>query len=80
MSGLPDWPAMMRRSTAASYCDLSEPEFEREISAGRLPRPIKLGNRDHWSRAQLDKMLAILTGEAAYDFRKGSPLYRDKAA
>ena len=25
----PDWPRMMRRATAAAYCDLSEGSFER---------------------------------------------------
>lgn len=29
-------PRMMKRKTAAQYCDLSEAAFEREIIAGRL--------------------------------------------
>lgn len=58
------WPAAMRRSVAALYCDLSEAAFEREVAAGRLPAPIELGRGDRWSRAQLDRALAVLAGEA----------------
>lgn len=76
---MPHWPAMMRRSLAASYCDLSEAEFEREVLAGSLPAPVRLGNREHWSKAQLDQSLAVITGEAQSDWRIGSPLYRDVA-
>lgn len=32
-----DWPQMMRKQTAMAYLDLSEPEFVREIAAGRIP-------------------------------------------
>lgn len=79
MSALPHWPGMMRRALAAKYCDLSVAEFEREIVDGRLPTPVTLGNSEHWSKAQLDKALAALTGESANDWRKGSPLYEDAA-
>jgi hypothetical protein len=79
MGALPHWPGMMRRQLAARYCDLSVAEFEREIADGRLPGPVMLGNHEHWSKAQLDKALAILTGEASSDWRKGSPLYGDAA-
>jgi len=75
-ASLPDWPAMMKRPLAARYCDLSIAEFEREVMAGRLPSPVVLGDREHWSRAQLDKALAVLTGEEQADWRKGSPLYK----
>jgi hypothetical protein len=54
---LPHWPAAMKRSLAARYCDLSVAEFEREIADGRLPMPVKLGNSEHWSKLQLDKAL-----------------------
>lgn len=56
-------PAAMKRATAARYCELSEAEFEREVAAGRLPQPFKVGRNDHWSRAQLDKALLVLAGE-----------------
>lgn len=57
------WPAAMRRSTAALYCDLSETEFEREVAAGHLPAPFRVGRRDHWSRHQLDRALLVMAGE-----------------
>lgn len=68
-------PRMMTRGRAAHYCDLSEAEFEREVAAGRLPLPVKLGNRDHWSRVALDEALSSLAGESAGDWRKEQPLY-----
>jgi hypothetical protein len=60
---IPHWPAAMKCATAARYCDLSEPEFEREVAAGRLPAPFVVGRRQHWSKAQLDKALLIMAGE-----------------
>jgi hypothetical protein len=69
------WPRMMRRPTAAAYCDLSEAGLEREVAAGRLPLPVKLDGKDHWSRVTLDEYLARLAGESSGDWRKGQPLY-----
>jgi len=71
----PNWPAVMRRKTAASYCDLSVAEFGRLVAAGTLPLPTAIGAIEWWSRGQLDKALAILTGEEEADWREGSPLY-----
>lgn len=76
----PDWPRMMRRSTAALYCDLSVAEFEREVAGGRLPIPVKLGNSEHWSRVAIDEMLGRLTGDTTPDWRGKSKLYGQKAA
>lgn len=56
------WPAMMKRKTAAEYCDMSEAAFEREIMAGRLPAGVIFGGREHWSREAIDRALAQLTG------------------
>lgn len=56
------WPRMMKRQTAASYCDLSAGAFEREITAGRLPAPVTLGGREHWCKKALDRALDQLTG------------------
>lgn len=72
---------MLIRRNAAAYCDLSESEFEREVAAGNLPLPVKLGKRDHWSRAALDEHIERLAGERSDDWRKNSPLYgaRDAA-
>ena len=69
------WPAMMLRKTAAAYVELSEAAFEREIIAGNLPGPVKLGSRDHWHRKQLDDYLDRLTGNGG-DWRLKSDLYR----
>ncbi|MET0439147.1 MAG: hypothetical protein ABW043_16805 [Devosia sp.] len=66
---------MMKKGTAAAYCDLTPTEFEREVIAGKLPLPVPLGNHEHWSRAALDDYLAELAGEARHDWRKDQPLY-----
>lgn len=79
MSALPHWPAMMRRPLAARYCDLSVAEFEREIAAGRLPMPVKLGNHEHWNKRQLDEWLERLA-TGGVEWFKGSPLFKDEAA
>lgn len=74
-------PRMMTRGRAAHYCDLSEQAFEREVGAGRLPLPVKLGGKDHWSRIALDESLERLSGDRAPDWRAGSNLYgRQNAA
>lgn len=62
MSPLPHWPAMMRRSLAARYCDLTAAQFEREVNEGRLPLPTMLGNDERWSRRRLDDALELLYG------------------
>lgn len=48
------WPALMRRKTAATYLDMSEAAFEREVLAGRLPQPETWGGRDHWRKEAID--------------------------
>ncbi len=68
-------PRMMLRHRAAHYCDLTEKGFEREVAAGRLPPPVPLDGKDHWSRAALDEALAQIAGEATGDWRKDQPLY-----
>lgn len=55
-------PRMMKRKTAAAYCDLSEAAFEREVAAGRFPAPVRLGNQDHWDRLAIDKAIDVLSG------------------
>lgn len=56
------WPRMLKRATAAAYCDMSIAAFEREIVDGRLPAPVMLGNREHWCKNALDKALDAITG------------------
>lgn len=72
---IPQWPRMMRRSTAALYCDLTSAGFEREVAAGRLPLPVGLDGEDHWSREQIDESLDRLTGAKSADWRANSPVY-----
>lgn len=60
----PSWPGMMKRATAAAYCELSVAEFEREVNEGRLPLPVMLGRSEHWSRRRLDEALDRLSGGA----------------
>lgn len=80
MRRLPDWPRMMKRTTVCAYLDVSAAELEREIAAGRLPLPVKVGNADHWSRAAIDASIEKLAGESAFDdWRKGQPLYGSAA-
>lgn len=57
------WPGMMKRRTAAEYCDMSEATFVREVLAGRLPIGVMLGGREHWSKDALDKTFAKLSGD-----------------
>ena len=70
-------PAMMRRKTAALYCDMSEEAFEREVVAGRLPMPVIFGEQPHWHRATLDKHLEQIAGAIA-DWRSKSPVYAQR--
>jgi hypothetical protein len=63
---------MMKRKTAAEYCDLTEAAFEREVFAGRLPSGVMLGGREHWRKAALDRALDYITGDQAV------PEYRRK--
>lgn len=64
------WPGMMKRATAAEYCDMSEAAFEREVAAGRIPPAISFGGRPHWHKEALDKALTFLTGEGVTDWEK----------
>jgi predicted DNA-binding transcriptional regulator AlpA len=67
---LPHWPAMLSRQLAAGYCGLSVAAFEREVTAGRLPLPVKLGNRELWNKAKVDAALErIASGEDDWEAR-----------
>lgn len=67
---VPYWPQAMKRSTAASYCDMSEAAFLREVASGRLPQPVTFGGREHWHRPALDAAIALITGETVPDYEK----------
>lgn len=60
---LPHWPAAMKRTTAAAYCDLSEAAFERAVLTGQLPQPVNLAGREHWRKDAIDAALAHLSGD-----------------
>ena len=72
----PDWPRLMKRTTAALYCDLTVADFEREIAGGRLPMPVHFGGADHWSRSAIDDHLDRLTGDKLPDWRANAKLYK----
>lgn len=71
-SEAPYWPRMMKRTTAARYCDLAPAKFLAEVAAGRLPLPVKLGGEDHWFRDAVDDDLQRIAGQAD-DWRQGCP-------
>lgn len=66
---------MMRRTMAADYCQLSVPDFEREITAGRLPMPVMLGKWEHWNKSQLDAALDAISGGYTNNWRRDLGLY-----
>lgn len=75
---IPDWPRIMTRRTASLYCDMSEVEFEREVSNGRFPIPIEIGGQPRWSRVQIDASLDRMTGDRVPDWRKKAKFYAEK--
>lgn len=72
MAEAPYWPRMMKRATAARYCDLAPAKFLAEVAAGRLPLPVKLGGEDHWLRDDVDQDLLRIAGQSG-DWRKDCP-------
>lgn len=65
------WPRLMKRKTAAEYCDMSETAFQGEVLNGRLPCSILLGKREHWDRSALDAAINKLAGnDDEPDYRK----------
>lgn len=72
MASAPDWPRLMKRSTASRYCDLAPAKFTAEVAAGRLPLPVRIGGEDHWDRAAIDEDISRLSGHAS-DWRKDQP-------
>nr|WP_089218544.1 hypothetical protein [Sphingomonas laterariae] len=74
-TALPNWPRMMKRDTAAQYCDMSIAEFERAIASGVIPMPVRFGDRDRWSREQIDAWIARAEGDAPKDWRANAPIY-----
>ena len=78
---LPDWPRMMRRDLCLLYLDMGAAEFERAVNAGTLPAPhTNVGDKERWSRTELDAYLERLTGEGAPEWQNECKLFRDEAA
>jgi len=61
------WPALMRKKTAAEYCDMSEAAFLREIAAGRFPAGVMIGGQERWRMDALDAAIARLDGGEPQD-------------
>lgn len=66
------WPRLMKQTSAAEYCDMTVPAFEREVLAGRLPVARLVGGKDHWDRTALDKAIDAIMGSTEV------PAYRQK--
>lgn len=48
-------PALLAKVDACAYLSLSETSFDREVTAGAIPRPVKLGKgRVAWKLVDLD--------------------------
>lgn len=51
----PFWPRVMRRELAASYLSISPGIFDREVRAGKLPKPISITvGINGWVKDDLD--------------------------
>ena len=78
MSGAPYWPRMLKRSTAAQYCELTPQQFDAEVYAGRLPMSVAMAGGPRWDRAALDTSLDEMSG-VGNDWRKDQPGLRSAA-
>lgn len=68
-----DWPALMARNTAARFCDMTVPQFEREVATGTLPQPVAIGGEMRWGNAALTDAIEVLTGRRVADWREHQP-------
>ena len=74
------WPRLMKKATAAEYCDMTTAMFEREVMGGTLPLPTVLGRTEYWSRVALDEKISQLAGETVDDWRNNQPGLNGAAA
>ena len=58
----PEWPALMRRSTAALYLDVSQTTFDVWVSAGRIAR-VHPSLEAMYRRVDLDAFVAGLASQ-----------------
>ena len=59
---LPHWPGAMNRRTAASYCDMTPAQFEREVAENRMPLPTMTAAGERWLKVAIDAALWSLNG------------------
>ena len=52
-------PALLRRIDAAAYCHRSTATWDRLVSAGKTPAPVKLGGAVLFRRTDLDKWVEL---------------------
>ena len=64
------WPALLKRPTLAKYLEVSLPSLEKELAAGRLPRPIMFGGTLHWRKTDVDEAISVRALDPAADARK----------
>ena len=69
------WPVLMKRKTAAQCCDMTLAEFDKAVFDGELPMPILVAGKQHWAFCEIERRLAIMTGETEKDWRENAPLY-----
>lgn len=56
------WPRLMKLSTAAMYCDMSEPYFKGLVENGTMPKPlIEDGRTKRFDRQAIDRVLDSMT-------------------
>lgn len=53
LTQLPTWPRLMSLSTAAAYCDMSEPHFKKHFQI----IPIQFGKRNLYDKSDIDNIL-----------------------
>lgn len=64
------WPRLLKLKDAAEYCGMTAGAFEGEVLAGRFPRSVLVGKREHWDRRALDKAIDNLVGEPLSDYHQ----------
>lgn len=70
-----DWPGLMKRTTAARYCELTLAKFERAVMNGELPLPVKINGEERWYRHEIDAINQPANDVGMNGWRKRSPLY-----
>lgn len=50
------WPSLMKLSTAAAYCDMTQAEFLKAVASGELPQPVLLNNKERWRMTDIERI------------------------